>query len=79
MRQDVIDELRRSGGHPPTSTTGTKPASFTRKRDERFGVTALALKPRKAAVANSSSGQRLSLWRTAVQQFMSCQRLSLER
>ena len=47
MRQDVIDQFRRPGGHAPTSAARTKPAAFTRKRRERFGVTAVALKTAK--------------------------------
>jgi len=54
MRQDVVDEFRRPRGHAPAPATRTKPAPFTRKRDERFGVTAVGLKTRKIAGPNAT-------------------------
>ena len=48
IRQDVIDQLGGPGGHPPAPTTGTEPAAFARKRHERLGMTAVALKTGKA-------------------------------
>ena len=54
MRQDVIDQFRRTGGHAPTSAARTKTAALARKRHERFGVTAVALKTCRAPGPHST-------------------------
>jgi hypothetical protein len=47
--QDVLDELRGAGSHPPAAATRTEAPSLAGERHERFGVAADALKPREAA------------------------------
>jgi hypothetical protein len=54
VRQDVVDELGGPGGHSPTAAARTEPAPFTRKRDERLGVTAVASKTCEAAGPHST-------------------------
>ena len=54
MRQDVVDQFRRPRGHAPPATARTKAAALAGKGYQRFGVTSLALKARKASRPEST-------------------------
>lgn len=64
--QDVVDELRAAGRHPPAAAARTETPSLAGERHERFRVAPGALKPREAAAPDATieKGAKLLLEET---------------